>query len=198
MNVELDVHLLSPADKLEELNRQFLDLTRGQTLVLIDDEDPSVLQAQFDVDHVGSYSWTIPERTSPLHLIHITRLTAADVPRVLGNAQLVAAEAQTSPAGVVWKLQPRQRQLDANIVRLPAHGAIDSHLGGDLDVLLVVLDGAGTLTTETGDIELTAGSLAWLPRRSLRAFSADAAGLTYFTVHQRRQGLTIGRRPTTA
>ena len=36
-----------------------------------------------------------------------------------------------------------------------------------------------------------ASCLVWLPRRSLREFTAGPDGLTYLTVHQRRQALTL-------
>ena len=45
-------------------------------------------------------------------------------------------------------------------------------------------------------IDLVPGQIVWLPRRSRRRFTADAeAGLRYFSVHQRKQGLTITARP---
>jgi hypothetical protein len=38
---------------------------------------------------------------------------------------------------------------------------------------------------------LRPGLLAWLPRRSRRQISAGRHGLTYLTVHGRRQALTL-------
>jgi hypothetical protein len=37
--------------------------------------------------------------------------------------------------GAVWKLQGRDRDLDANIIALPPGGMIETHAGTDLDVL---------------------------------------------------------------
>ncbi|WP_101574648.1 cupin domain-containing protein [Brevibacterium sp. 239c] len=101
--------------------------------------------------------------------------------------------AETS--GSVWQLQPQQRDLDANIIALSPGGEIKEHVGPGLDVLIHILDGAGTLETELTTIPLTPGQIVWLPRRSRRRFLADdALGLRYFSVHQRKQGLTITSR----
>ena len=93
--------------------------------------------------------------------------------------------------GAVWKLQMRQRDLDSNIIRLEPGTGIGAHAGADLDVLLLVLDGTGQITTELGTLELHAGALVWLPRRSRRQFTAGPDGLRYLTVHQRRQSLVL-------
>jgi quercetin dioxygenase-like cupin family protein len=115
-----------------------------------------------------------------------------DRPRLLGDAAAVVAGSAPDAAGAVWKLQMPERDLDANIIRLPAGAGIDAHAGPDLDVLLVVLDGGGQLGTELGPVELRAGALVWLPRRSRRQFTAGPGGLAYLTVHQRRAALVIG------
>jgi quercetin dioxygenase-like cupin family protein len=115
-----------------------------------------------------------------------------DRPRILGDAAAVVAGAAPDAAGAVWKLQMQPRDLDANIIRLPAGAGIEPHAGPDLDVLLVVLDGSGQLGTELGPVELRSGALVWLPRRSRRQFTAGPAGLAYLTVHQRRAALVIG------
>jgi quercetin dioxygenase-like cupin family protein len=95
-------------------------------------------------------------------------------------------------AGALWRLGVRQRDLDSNVVAIPPGGTIDAHQGPDLDVLVLVLAGSGTLTTELNDaIALEPGELLWLPRRSRRAFAAGEAGLRYLTVHRRREALAL-------
>jgi quercetin dioxygenase-like cupin family protein len=91
----------------------------------------------------------------------------------------------------VWKLQVRQRDLDSNIICLQPGTSIDAHAGPDLDALLIVLDGAGQLITELNALELRPGALAWLPRRSRRQFTAGPYGLSYVTIHRRRQSLVL-------
>jgi hypothetical protein len=85
----------------------------------------------------------------------------------------------------------RQRDLDSNVIRLYPGATIDSHVGPDLDVIVLVLSGDGQVGTELGTVDLHAGALAWLPRRSRRQISAGTQGLTYLTVHKRRHALAL-------
>lgn len=120
--------------------------------------------------------------------------TAADGivgPRIVGDA----FDASSSDAGSVWRLEPAERGLDANVIVLPPGDEIRAHDGPALDVLIVVLAGSGTLETETDAVRLKPGGLIWLPARSRRRFVAGADGLRYFSVHQRKPGLSIGARP---
>ncbi|MFJ6749344.1 hypothetical protein ACIQNI_14290 [Streptomyces sp. NPDC091266] len=93
---------------------------------------------------------------------------------------------------VLWRLAEPGRGLDANLVRLPPDGGVDAHSDDVLDVLLVVLDGSGHLTTPEGRQDLVPGAVAWLPRTSSRSLRAGASGLVHLTVHRRRPGLSIG------
>ena len=106
-------------------------------------------------------------------------------------ASLPLTAKQPDAAGAVWKLGMRQRDLDSNVIRLQPDATIDSHVGPDLDVIILVLSGDGQVGTELGPVDLHAGALAWLPRRSRRQISAGPQGLTYLTVHQRRQALAL-------
>ena len=108
-------------------------------------------------------------------------------PRVVGDAFTASA----ADAGSAWRLEPPERGLDANVIVLPAGDEIRSHTGPELDVLLVVLSGSGTLVTATDAIALEPGGIVWLPARSRRRFIAGDAGLRYFSVHQRKPGLGI-------
>lgn len=119
----------------------------------------------------------------------------APLPRILCDTAALAALGDAS-AGALWRLAESGRQLDANVVRLPPGHRVDTHREPDLDVLLLVLAGHGTLTAPDGPHPLPAGSLTWLPHGSTRSLAAGAEGLTYLTVHRRRPGMTIrSRRP---
>ncbi|OBJ68234.1 AraC family ligand binding domain-containing protein [Mycobacterium sp. 1274756.6] len=110
----------------------------------------------------------------------------ADLPRVLGNsADLTAGDPAAS--GTLWKLDLPHRGLDSNIIALPPHGTIGAHDGADVDVLVHVLTGSGTVTTEQATVDLRPGALLWMPRRSRRGFQAGPDGLRYLTVHQHRE-----------
>ncbi|MFD4997868.1 hypothetical protein [Streptomyces buecherae] len=111
--------------------------------------------------------------------------------------------------GALWRLAVDQRQLDANVIRLPPGARVAAHLEARLDVLLYVIEGSGHLAgggdeapeggvagpsgqADEAQAVLGPGALVWLPHGSRRALSAGAAGLTYLTVHRRRPGLSIG------
>ncbi|MDX2645992.1 hypothetical protein PV341_21010 [Streptomyces sp. PA03-1a] len=114
-------------------------------------------------------------------------------PGVLAQVADLIGRTPVGQRGALWRLGADRRQLDANVIRLPAGTEVRPHVEADLDVLLYVVDGGGYLSGDDGGRQTTLapGALAWLPRGSCRALSAGAVGLTYLTVHARRPGLTI-------
>jgi quercetin dioxygenase-like cupin family protein len=94
--------------------------------------------------------------------------------------------------GALWRLAVEQRHLDANVIGLAAGRRVDTHTGPDLDVLMLVVDGAGEVVGADTAVQVRAGSLVWLPRRSQRSIVAGPDGLRYLTVHPRRPALSIG------
>ncbi|MGZ3097331.1 hypothetical protein [Streptomyces sp. H72] len=115
----------------------------------------------------------------------------APPPRVLCDLAGLLPPGEDLSAGALWRLAEPGRQLDANVVRIPAAGRVDTHTEPDLDVLLLVLDGEGALVGSEGRQPLRAGALAWLPHGSTRAVHAGPDGVTYLTVHRRRPGMRI-------
>ena len=101
-------------------------------------------------------------------------------------------EVEPDRGGALWSLAVRRRQLDANLIRLPADASVAAHVEPDLDVLLFVVEGSGSLTTSTGQQRLTRGAVAWLEHGTERSLAAEGEGLVYLTVHRRRPGLTVG------
>jgi quercetin dioxygenase-like cupin family protein len=93
--------------------------------------------------------------------------------------------------GAVWSITEPERELDSNLIRLPAGDEIPAHVGAEVDTLVHVVRGDGVLTTEDGEEPLRAGDVALLPRRTVRGFRAGEDGLEYLTVHRRRRSLTI-------
>ncbi|HLT67675.1 MAG TPA: cupin, partial [Microbacterium sp.] len=73
----------------------------------------------------------------------------------------------------------------------PAGDGIAEHAGPELDVLIHVIDGSGTLATEAGGLALEPGALVWLPKRSRRAITAGREGLRYLSVHGRKPMLGL-------
>ncbi|MFE2291328.1 hypothetical protein [Streptomyces sp. NPDC059452] len=133
-------------------------------------------------------------------------------PRVLAVLNELLASAAPEERGALWHLAEQGRELDANLVRLPAGAEVGEHQEDVLDVLLVVLAGGGRIRTggggggpDTGGedgsgdgggdggggLELGPSTVVWLPRTSRRSLVAGPDGLTYLTVHRRRPGLAI-------
>ncbi|WP_258054981.1 cupin domain-containing protein [Streptomyces sp. Ru71] len=115
------------------------------------------------------------------------------VPRSLCDVRALAVPG--AAPGVTWKLAESGRQLDANVVHLPPGERVDTHVEPDLDVLLLVVAGEGTVSSGGTEERVGEGTLVWLPRGSSRSLAAGSDGLHYLTVHQRRPGMWIGRRP---
>ena len=156
----------------------------------INNHDPRHLRDEFDTDEPNSFGWEYVEQGPEVWRIRISKLTSTPLPRVLVNTADVIDDAHADGAapqamGAVWKLQTRDRDLDSNIIALPAGGAIDTHTGPDLDVLIHVLAGKGELATENGVVEL-------LPRRVGVAPTSFAA-----PVHRRAERPAVLDDPPT-
>jgi uncharacterized protein (DUF2249 family) len=188
---ELDVRELPKPERHPTIFEAYEAIHVGASLDLVNDHDPRHLREEFELEHPGSHGWEYLDRRPGAWRIRITKLSSTPLPRVLCDTTQLVAETEADDVGALWKLRMRTRDLDSNLVRLPPLGAVESHLGPDLDVLVHVVDGTGQLITELDVLELHPGSLAWLPRRSRRAFSAGPDGLQYLTVHQRRLGLPL-------
>ncbi|MGC5077470.1 cupin domain-containing protein [Agrococcus sp. DT81.2] len=117
-------------------------------------------------------------------------------PRILADTGALGAAVGTpDERGAVWRLDDAERHLDANVIALPPGERIDDHVGPEEDVLLHVIAGSGALRSGDEELPLTVGTIVWLPRRSRREITAGADGLRYLSVHRRKPGLRVGRRP---
>lgn len=93
--------------------------------------------------------------------------------------------------GVHWTLDP-PGELNVNLVHLDAGHAIGEHVNDAVDVVIVVLAGAGRLTTDGRSTALTPQVVAHVPRASRRSLrAADGEGLDYLSIHRRRGPLGI-------
>lgn len=189
---DLDVRGLRKPDKHPNIFAAYATLAVGESFVLINDHDPHSLRDEFESDYPRGFAWEYLNHGPEDWRIKITKLAATALPRLLVNtADLTTEHQHLGASGALWKLQVRERDLDSNVIALPPGGTIDSHDGPDLDVIIHVLAGSGQLGTESDSLDLVPGALFFLPRRSRRQFTAGADGLRYFTVHQRRQALTL-------
>lgn len=118
---------------------------------------------------------------------------SAPRPRVIADT----ADLPETPArGAVWSIDDPDRELDSNVIRLPAGEEIELHTGAEVDTLVHIVSGSGVLLTDDGDVPLRPGLVLLLPRRSRRGFRAGPEGLEHLTVHRRRQSLRIGSAPS--
>ena len=105
----------------------------------------------------------------------------------------VLSAAAPDATGALWRLDGAARQLDANVIRLRPGAGGAPFVESELDVLLVVVQGRGTLQRAGVDEELAPGTLVFVPRGEQRAVSAGHEGLVYLTAHRRRPGMSIRR-----
>lgn len=133
----------------------------------------------------------MPEELPPLPVDslveHPTVQVLVDVRQLVDDSPVAS--------GARWTLAEPGRQLDANLIHLPAGKRVGTHTEPDLDVVLIVVAGGGTVGAPDGDQALAEGNVVWLPRGSTRNVRAGANGLSYLTVHRRRAGLQIKQRP---
>lgn len=188
----IDVRQIPKPQRHARIFELFARLQTGEQLVLLADHEPQNLRREFERDQPGAFDWQARALDPGQWRVLLTRLAATPLPRVLANTTGLAAAAQGS--GAIWKLEPEQRDLDANIIALGPGEQIGEHRGPDLDVLIHVFSGSGVLHTETGSVPLAVGDVLYLPARSRRRFVAADAGLRYFSVHQRKK--TLGLMPT--
>lgn len=93
--------------------------------------------------------------------------------------------------GVVWSTSPEG--FHANLVSLEPGGAIDAHRNDEVDVLVIVLAGAGQVDVDGVPTELRAGIAVVVPKGTERRIAAGRdEGMRYMTVHARRGPMSIG------
>jgi mannose-6-phosphate isomerase-like protein (cupin superfamily) len=108
----------------------------------------------------------------------------------------LAAVDLSGPNGVVWSLPPGG-DLNANLVQLTAGAAIGSHVNEEVDVLLIGIDGAGSVVVDNATYDLHPGTIVAVPRYASRHIAADSnRELVYLTVHVARLSLRIRPRYT--
>lgn len=97
--------------------------------------------------------------------------------------------------GVLWSTQ--STDLNVNLVSWPAGEGVGVHTNDALDVLVVVLAGALSITQDGAADVLQAPSTVIIPAGVERALCAEPGGARYLTAHRRRDGaLSIIPRPS--
>jgi mannose-6-phosphate isomerase-like protein (cupin superfamily) len=99
----------------------------------------------------------------------------------------------SSGIGPLWGMA--STDLNATLLAWPPGHEVAEHVNGELDVLLVVLDGHGSAIIDGAAHDLAAGSALLIPRGTRRRMTADEPGLRYLSVHRRRGPLEIQTTP---
>jgi quercetin dioxygenase-like cupin family protein len=97
-------------------------------------------------------------------------------------------------SGAVWSL-PHGGDLDANLVFLQPHEVIGAHVNNEVDVLISVIAGQGRLSIDGAEHELRGDVLSLVPKGTNRVIEAGARGITYLSIHRRREPLGVTQNP---
>jgi mannose-6-phosphate isomerase-like protein (cupin superfamily) len=89
--------------------------------------------------------------------------------------------------GPAWSAS--SEQLNVNLLRLGDGVSIPQHVNYEVDVFLVVLQGACKLFVDNEMTVLRSGMAALIPRGHLRALRCTTGPLVYMSCHRRRAPL---------
>ena len=92
------------------------------------------------------------------------------------------------PSGVIWALA--SPQINANLVTIRAGDEIGEHLNNEVDVLIVTESGAGEIEIDGERTRVGPASVVLIPQGARRSIRSET-GLAYYSIHQRRAGLSI-------
>ena len=103
-----------------------------------------------------------------------------------------------SGRGTLWSRE--SGDLDVNLVAFPAGAGVGAHVNAEVDVLLVVVSGAGQAHVDGQVVHLAAGTALLIPKGATRAIRCTRGRLVYLTCHRRRGRLRPASPtpPTTA
>lgn len=85
-------------------------------------------------------------------------------------------------------------QLNATFLSWSAGHEIAPHVNNEVDVIMVVLQGEGSLTLDGKTNEMSANFVAVIPKGSERGIIAKSTPFAYLNVHRRRT-LQLGEAP---
>lgn len=106
-----------------------------------------------------------------------------------GAARTADILARTTAWGAVWSTSGEDLQV--NLVAFDDGGGVAEHVNAGVDVLYVVLDGAGTITVDGRSVSVGPGDVWYVPRGVPRSTRATGGRFAYLTCHRRREPLQI-------
>lgn len=109
---------------------------------------------------------------------------------------LAALIAGADHDGPIWT--HTSELFNLNLLRFRRGDGVPAHRNGAVDVLIVVVAGAGEIGIDGRQHPVAAGSIVLIPRGAERSITAASEQFAYLTCHQRRGGLqpTLPAEPT--
>jgi quercetin dioxygenase-like cupin family protein len=95
--------------------------------------------------------------------------------------------------GPLWGMA--SADLNATLLAWPPGHEVAEHTNSELDVLLIVLEGAGTAEVDGLEHALVPGSALLVEKGRSRVIRAGPEGLRYLSVHKRRGPLQVAGMP---
>jgi len=108
------------------------------------------------------------------------------------GADLGAMAAATAVRGPAWRLT--DADLNANLLVFDAGQGIEAHVNHAVDVLIVGVAGAGSVTIDGVATPMSAGRVVLIQKGSERSILAESDRFAYLTVHRARGGLIPTQR----
>ncbi len=93
--------------------------------------------------------------------------------------------------GTVWTLEGSE-DLNANLVRFPSGDGVGEHVNREVDVVMVGIDGFGTVTVDGREDQLSAGSMIFVPNGARRSVRSESDEFSYLSIHRSRGPLRFG------
>ncbi len=107
---------------------------------------------------------------------------------------LKALSQEASQGGPQWGLACED--LNATLLWWPDQHTITPHVNNEVDVLLLVMDGSGTVVVNGEEIAMSAGQALLIPKGAERAIRSATPSFCYLNIHRRRRLMpTIGGKP---
>lgn len=76
-----------------------------------------------------------------------------------------------------------------NVVVITNETPIEGHRNNEVDVVVIGVDGTGTVQIDQQDIHVKPRSAVVIPKGTWRSIRSDASRFAYMTIHRRRAGL---------
>lgn len=103
------------------------------------------------------------------------------------HAALLEVLDSSTASGALWAFETDD--LDCSLVNWKAGEGVVDHINSEVDVLIIVLQGDGTLTIDGSQFDLALGFAALIPKGATRSISGGPEGLAYTSIHKRRKRL---------